>query len=136
MTEDPAKVLVRQVAVISGVLALGVSLAAWRAGMPSAAWGYVGGVMLGLISLGGIALVVASVILSPERVQQGRKGAAIPVTVQVLKFLVLLAALYLLVAHYRLNEWAIFFGLLTPVALVSALALRRGRRSAGRPPAE
>lgn len=125
MTEDPGRELVRQVVIVSGVLAPAVGLMAWWAKMPSAAWGYAGGLALGLISLGGIAFVVSSVILSPQRVQRGRKGAAIPVTVQVLKFLVLVAGLYLLVAHYRLNEWAIFFGLLTPVALAAALGLRR-----------
>ncbi len=110
---------------VAGLPALVVGLTAWQAGRPSAAWGYVGGVALGLIGLGGIAFVVSSVILSPGRVQGRRKAAAIPVTVQVLKFLVLVAGLYLLVAHYRLNEWAIFFGLLTPVTLASAFALRR-----------
>jgi Ca2+/Na+ antiporter len=134
MSEDPGKELVGRAAALSGGLALVVGLVAWWRGAPLVAWGYVGGTALGVLSLAGIALVVSSVILSPQRVRRGRKGAAIPVTAQILKFLVLVAGLYLLVAHYRFNEWAIFFGLLTPMALALALALRRaGPRSANCP---
>ena len=124
MSEDPGYELVRRVALLSAATAVVGGLGAWWRGGPSPAWGYVGGVVLGVVSLTGVALMVYGAILPPGERRRERKGAAIPVSAQLLKYAVLIAGLYLLVAHYKLNECAIFFGLLTPVALATALTLR------------
>ncbi len=128
MTEELGYELVRRTACFSAAFSLLVAPVAWWRGAPSVAWGYTGGVALGLVSLTGLAWMVYHAIAPRGREGRPRRGAAIPLLAQLLKYAVLIAGLYLLVAHFRLNEWAIFCGLLTPVALATVLALRLGVR--------
>ena len=124
MTEESGYELVTRAAYASVALALVVPLVAWWRGASSVAWGYAGGVVLGLVSLTGLALMAYHAIAPAGREGRPRRGAAIPLAAQLLKYAVLIGGLYLLVAHCRLNGWAIFFGLLTPLVLATAFALR------------
>ncbi|HEY3397574.1 MAG TPA: ATP synthase subunit I [Armatimonadota bacterium] len=107
----------------SAVLATIVALGAGLTGHGSVALGYAGGVLISAVSLWSVVVTVYQGLL-PVSVQPPTDGQRrLVLAVQALKYLVALGGLYLLAAHYRSNEWAIFFGLLTPVALATGFAL-------------
>jgi len=133
MENDPGKVLVQRVSLLAAALCAVGAGPAWLIGGGPALWGYLGGVGIGLLSLGGI-LVTVSVAVGPrgeERAAARRRRVTL--ALYLLKYLVVIAGLYLLVAHYEVNEWAILCGLLIPILLLILLGMRlRARR--GRPP--
>ncbi len=124
MENDPGKVLVQRVSLLAAALGAAGAGPAWLLGGGRALWGYLGGVGIGLLSLGGI-LVTVSVAIVPrgkERAAAGRRRVSLGL--YLLKYSLVIAGLYLLVAHYKVNEWAILSGLLIPVLLLVLLGMR------------
>lgn len=135
MENDPGKVLVRRVSLLAAASCAAGAGPAWLLGGGPVLWGYLGGVGIGLLSLGSI-LVTVSVAVVPrgeEHAVAGRRRFIL--AFHLLKYFLVIAGLYLLVAHCKVNEWAILSGLLIPVLLLVLLGMRLSarRRKAPRP---
>jgi hypothetical protein len=95
------------------------------------AWGFLAGSAIGGLALGGLILMVY-VMLAPATGMSGvYKGGA--VALQILKYLVIMAALYLLIVRWKVDLAGLAAGLIVPVIVCFAIVAWRPRwlRSSG-----
>ena len=124
MNDEQGWKLGRQVFVVSGAFTVAVGIAAAVMRFPGLIAGYACGVAVGLLSFGSLVyLVYAAVAPVSATVSSARRQAA-GIATQVLKYLVVFLVLYLLVTRFKVNTWALFAGLTTPLVIATVLALR------------
>jgi hypothetical protein len=98
-----------------------VCVTATLLGYPRVAWGFLAGSATGALLMGGLLLAVF-VLMAPQGGASGafKLGAA---ALQVIKYLVVLAVLYVLIVKVRVDPAGLAAGILAPIVVCAAVVL-------------
>jgi hypothetical protein len=133
MKDEPGWKLGRQVFLVSTALALVVAGVALAERLPGLIEGYACGVAVGLLSFGSIIYLVYGVLAPPAVEGSNARRQALGVALQLIKFVLVVAILYVVVVRLKVNFWALLAGLTTPPAVGAVLVLRLPRRRRATP---